>query len=120
MEREFERGKTYLSQYIGGSDYSGYSGSSSRSEILLCPNQQFTYYDSYSSSFDVGAGFGSANRSDNGNGTWEVAGDDEGTVFLLLHSNDGREFEYRMDYRDDKTYLSDSRYFRTYDHSECY
>ncbi|MEM7564657.1 MAG: hypothetical protein AAF353_16655 [Pseudomonadota bacterium] len=110
---------TYLST-SGGSDYSGgYSGTSSRSEILLCANQQFSYYDSSHSSFDASSGFGYASNSDNGQGTWEVSNDDGGNTLVLLHFNDGREFEYRIDYRDDKTYLNDTRYFRTYDHGEC-
>jgi len=110
---------TYLSS-SGSSGYSGYSGSTSRTEILLCSNQQFSYYDSYSASFDSGAGFGSANNSDNGDGKWEVSGDGEERTYLLLHFNDGREFEFEIEEKDDKTYLSDSRYFRTYDHGECY
>jgi len=110
---------TYLNT-TGGSDYSGYSGTSSRSEILLCSNQQFSYYTSSSSSFDINAGFGSANSSDNGEGKWEVATGDDGGALLELHFNDGREFEYQINYRENKTYLGETRYFRTYDHGECY
>lgn len=110
---------TYLST-SGGFDYSGYSGSSSRSEILLCPNQQFTYYDSSASSFDTSGGFGSTNSSDQGQGNWEVSSTEDGKALLLLHFNDARKFKYRIDYKDNKTYLGDSRYFRTYDHGECY
>jgi len=110
---------TYL-KTTGGSDYSGYSGTSSRSEILLCSNQQFSYYSSNSSSFDINAGFGSANSSDNGKGKWQVATGDDGSALLALHFSDGREFEYQIHYREKKTYLGDTRYFRTYDHGECY
>lgn len=110
---------TYLNT-TGGSSYSGYSGTSSRSEILLCSNQQFSYYSSNSSSFDINAGFGSANSSDNGTGKWEVASGDSGNALLKLHFNNGREFEYQISLHQNKTYLGETRYFRTYDHGECY
>lgn len=109
---------TYL-KTSGGSDYSGYSGTSSRSEILLCANQQFSYYSSNSSSFDINAGFGSASSSDNGRGNWEVATGDDGGALLKLHFDNGREFKYQISYRERKTYLDATRYFRTYDHGEC-
>lgn len=108
---------TYLST-TGGLDVDGYSGSSSREEILLCGNQ-FTYYNSYHASFDDYSGSASASSDDSGQGNWKVQGDDE-EVYLILSFNDGRLSEYRLEYKDEKTLLSGSRYFRTYDHGECY
>ena len=110
---------TYM-KTTGGSDYSGYSGTSSRSEFLLCSNQQFSYYSSNSSSFDINAGFGSSNSTNSGQGKWEVATGGDGSALLNMYFNDGREFEYAITYEDSKTYLNGTRYFRTYDHGECY
>ena len=109
---------TYLkSSYSSGASYDGYStysGYSKREEIMLCPNDNFYYSDNSSSSFDAGGGFGSMGGSDKGNGSWEVTGTGEQS-YLILNFNDGRKFEYALSYEDKKTYLSGSRYFRTYD-----
>jgi hypothetical protein len=72
-------------------------------------NQQFSYYDSQSSSFDINSGFGSANSSDEDRGRWEVKSDATGNALLLLNYNSGREFEYRIGNRDHKTFLSNTR-----------
>jgi len=109
---------SYLSS-SGGSDYSGYSGSSSTTEIMLCSSHEFTYYSSSFASFDVSAGFGHAGNSSNGHGTWEVSGIDSEKIHLLLHFSDGREHDYLVEYRETKTYLDGSRYFRTYDNNPC-
>lgn len=109
---------TYLkSSYSSGASYDGYStysGYSRHEEILLCPNGLFYYTDNSSSSFDSGGGFGSIGGNDQGNGKWEVTGIGNKSS-LNLHFNDGRDFNYSLTYEGGKTYLSGSRYFRTYD-----
>jgi hypothetical protein len=109
---------TYLkSSYSSGASYDGYStysGYSRHEEIMLCPNSSFYYSDNSSSSFDTGGGFGSMGGNDKGNGNWEVTGiGNEST--LKLKFSDGRVFNYTLSYKDKKTFLSGSRYFRTYD-----
>ena len=109
---------TYLSSY-DGSGYGSYGGSNSRSEILLCSDQSFSYYSSSFVSVDTGGAFGSAGSQDNGYGRWQVTGGVEGDAVLQLSFDDGREHSYDITYKDSKTLLNGSRYFRTYDHGQC-
>ncbi len=110
---------TYMSS-SSSSGYSSYGYSSTTEEILLCSNGQFTYY--YNSSISAGSSgvSGYSDNNDNGQGTWSVIGDGAEGAILQLDYNDGRQNQFQITYSEEKTYLNDSRYFRTYDHGECY
>ena len=110
---------TYMSSY-GDSGYDGgYSGGSTTREIVLCSDQTFSY--SYNSNFSLSTSGASAfsDSNDGGNGNWKVASGPKGEAILVLAFTDGREESYDLSYEDRKTYLDDTRYFRTYDHGIC-
>ena len=109
---------TYLSSY-DGSGYGSYGGSNSRSEIVLCPDQSFSYYSSSFVSVDTGGAVGNSDSQDSGYGQWSVKSDDGGALVLELQFSNGRMHNYPITYDDSKTYLNGNRYFRTYDHGEC-
>ncbi|MBZ0244992.1 MAG: hypothetical protein K8H85_03510 [Cyclobacteriaceae bacterium] len=98
---------------VGG--YSTYSGYSSHSEITLCANGYFSYYSSDSFSVDTGGGFANSAGNNNGQGNWEVTSSGNGEPVLKLLFNNGKTHSYQLSYKDKKTYLNDTRYFRTYD-----
>ncbi len=111
------------SDYSSGASYNGYStysSYSSRREILLCPNNQFSYYSSSQSSFDTGGGFGSTSGNNDGRGTWKVSWDANGNSTLELSFSNGDKSSYELEYKDSKTLLNGSRYFVIHDHGECY
>ncbi|MEM6523242.1 MAG: hypothetical protein AAF693_05610 [Bacteroidota bacterium] len=124
--RDWLRGSKLVymnSNYDSGPSYGGYSTYSSYSikrEILLCSNNQFSYYSSSSTSFDAGAGFGGTNSNDNGRGTWEINWDAVGNSTLNLRFSNGEERIYELTYKDQKTKLNGSRYFVIKDHGQCY
>jgi len=106
----------------GGADYGGgYSSSSSEETIDLCPTGYFSFSSSSSSTFDINAGFGSANSGDQGDGTWAIDFNDTNAV-LVLSCNDGRELNYELTFEDNKTYLDGYRYFVLFDDQgpQCY
>lgn len=98
---------------VGG--YSTYSSYSSHTEIVLCTSGRFTYYSSSSFSVDTGGAFAGNAGDKNGNGNWEVTNNGAGEPLLKLHFNNGNIHSYKLTYEDEKTFLNDSRYFRTYD-----
>ncbi len=96
-----------------GQTYGSYSAYSSRQTMDLCSNGQFRGRSSSSMSMDTaGADFGGLSRG-GGDGSWEVATSDNGEALLRLTYSDSSVSEYRLDYREGKTYLNDTRYFRT-------
>ena len=112
------RGKllTYLSSYSSsGSSSGGYStggGFSTKSEIFLCTNGQFSYRGQDSMSFDTGGGFGGSHNRKNALGTWRVYSYQGQPVLELRHRN-GAKQEFRLSSRNRKTYLNGKRYFVT-------
>ncbi|MEO0555767.1 MAG: hypothetical protein AAF149_21360 [Bacteroidota bacterium] len=124
--KEWLRGSKLVhmnSNYDSGPSYGGYSTYSSYStkrEILLCSNNQFSYYSSSDMSFDTGGGFGGTNSSDDGRGIWEIKWDVVGNSTLNLKFSNGEERVYSLSYEDQKTYLEGARYFVIKDHVRCY
>ncbi len=114
---------TYLnSSYSSGASYDGYStysGYSSRHEITLCPNGYFSDYSSNSMSVDTGGAFAGGGGNDSGQGKWSVVANADGNPVLKLEFNNGEVSSYKLSYEEGKTYLSGSRYFRTYDNTQC-
>ncbi len=112
------RGKllTYLSTYSSsGSSSGGYStggGFSTKTEIFLCTNGQFSYRGRDSMSFDTGGGFGGSHSRDNALGTWRVYAY-QGRPVLELRDRNGAKREFRLSHRNRKTYLNGKRYFVT-------
>ncbi|MFZ1805580.1 MAG: hypothetical protein WAU36_00070 [Cyclobacteriaceae bacterium] len=98
---------------VGG--YSTYSGYSSHSEITLCTNGSFAYYSSDSFSVDTGGVFANSAGNKNGQGSWEVNTNGSGEPVLNLHFDNEKIYSYKLSYAEKKTYLNDTRYFRTYD-----
>jgi len=110
---------TYMSSYTS-SGYDSFGGYSAKTEILLCSNGQFSFYSSSSVAVDTGGAFGNSSGQNQGQGTWNVASDGTGTPLLNLNYTNGQVSSYKITYSDGKTYLDGERYFRTYDHGECY
>lgn len=110
---------TYMdSYYSSGPSYGGYStggGYSSKVEIVLCQNGAFADSRNSSLSVDTGGAFGNTADSGQGNGSWTVVGNHRGGASLQLNYRDGSQAVYELDYREKKTYLNNTRYFRTYD-----
>lgn len=98
---------------VGG--YSTYSSYSSHTEITLCPNGNFSYFSSNSFSVDTGGAFAGSAGDKDGQGSWEVTNNGTGEPVLNLLFNNGKTHSYQLSYKDKKTYLNDTRYFRTYD-----
>ncbi len=112
---------TYLDSYYSSDATGGYGGYSSREEIVLCSNEQFDFYSNSNLSVDSGSGTsGYGNRSGQGRGKWEVGQDAAGNALLILSFSDGRKNEYSITYSDGQTKLNGYRYYRTYDHGQCY
>lgn len=114
---------TYLWSYTsGGSGDGSYVGGSQITEIHLCPQGFFKYFDDNQMAIDGGYSTG-ANASafgsgkDQGHGRWTVIGRGQ-TPFLVLTFHDGRELQFRIGYENDKLYLNGNRYFRTTANSE--
>ena len=121
---------TYMDSYQSSSgSYGGYStggGYSSKVLIHLCGQGYCKYQSNSSMSVDTGGAFGSSADSGQGNGTWEVVGNTQGGASLRLNFHNGEVYEYALEYKDEKTFLNGSRYFRTYgtagvdDGPECF
>jgi hypothetical protein len=109
---------TYMNSYSSSSgSYDGYStggGYSDKIEIDLCAKGYFNHSSSSSMSFDTGGGFGSSHDSGQGSGTWKVIVNASGQDVLQLNFYSGEVYEYVLSLQDNKTYLNDRRYFRTY------
>lgn len=120
---------TYMnSYYSSGGSVDGYStggGYSDRITIDLCGQGYFNHSSASSMSFDTGGGFGSSHDSDAGAGKWKVIVNAQGQDVLQLNFYNGDVYEYVLSLQDNKTYLNDQRYFRTYgttadDGPNCY
>ena len=121
---------TYMDSYQSNSgSFGGYStggGYSSEIQIHLCGQGFFKYKSSSSMSVDSGGAFGSSSGVGQGNGTWEVVDNTQGGATLRLNFHNGEVYEYNLEYKDNKTFLNGSRYFRTYgtsgvdDGPECF
>jgi hypothetical protein len=109
---------TYMHTYSSNSgSYGGYTtggGFSDKVEIDLCAKGYFNHSSSSSMSFDTGGGFGSSHDSGQGSGTWKVILNASGQDVLQLSFYSGQVYEYVLSLQDNKTYLNDQRYFRTY------
>jgi hypothetical protein len=109
---------TYMNSYYSSSgSVDGYStggGYSDKIEIDLCAQGYFNHSSASSMSFDTGGGFGSSHDSDAGAGKWKVVVNAQGQDVLQLNFYNGEVYEYILSLQDNKTYLNDRRYFRTY------
>jgi hypothetical protein len=100
---------TYMSSYSSGNT----GGMSSQARVDLCANGRFTFSSSSSVSIDTGGAFGSSHGGDGGQGTWKVVKTSAGVSILQLKFDDGRNWEYRLEYREKNVFLDGKRYFRT-------
>ena len=99
---------TYMDSYSSTSG--GISGGySNEIKIDLCQAGYFNYMGNNSMTIgsDVSSGYtGGSNR---GNGKWSIEKD-----ILRLSFNNGKVWEYTLSIHDDKLYLNNDRYFRTW------
>ena len=109
---------TYMaSYYSSGSSYGGYStggGYSVTKEIHLCAQGYFKSSGSSSMSIDTGGAFGNSRGSSQGDGSWEIAGNQQGQPVLRLRFNTGEVREYTLSSEEGKTFLNGERYYVTY------
>ncbi len=104
------------SSYSSGPSYGGYStysGHSDQTVISLCAAGYYKLSSKSSVSIDSGGAFGSSHGGNQGAGSWDVVGDAQGNPILQLKAHDGSLSQYSLEYKDGKTYLNGSRYFRT-------
>lgn len=110
---------TYLESYrSSGPSVDGFAtggGYSTQIVIRLCGDGTFTDSSNSSMSIDTGGAFGSSSGRDQGAGQWSVIGNVQGGATLKLDYPNGDVAQYALDYRDQKTYLNGTRYFRTQD-----
>ena len=99
---------TWIESYTSGSA----GGYSSRSDIYLCSNRQFSIQGQSTVAVDTGGAFGNAGEQGRGRGNWFVITNGP-TVVLVLEYADGTFGEYRMEYIDEKTYASGERVYVT-------
>ncbi|NND32888.1 MAG: hypothetical protein HKN76_09875 [Saprospiraceae bacterium] len=109
---------TYMnSYYSSGGSYGGYStggGYSDKEIIDLCAQGYFNHSSNSSMAFDTGGGFGSSFDQNAGAGKWKVIVNNQGQDVLQLNFYNGEVYEYVLSLQDNKTYLNDRRFFRTY------
>ena len=99
---------TYMDSYSSTSG--GISGGySNEIKIDLCQAGYFNYYGNNSMTIgsDVSSGYSGGNTQ--GNGKWAIEGDK-----LKLSFNNGKVWEYILSISDEKLYLDNDRYFRTW------
>lgn len=104
---------TYMDSSYSSDASGGHTGHSSEININLYADGSFTYRNK--SDFTVGTGGGAgAARADKGTdeGTWKVEMVGAMHVLTLTSSRDGGTREYRLAFKDKKTYLNGTRYFR--------
>ena len=95
-----------------GQSYGSYSSYSSRSDIHLCSSSRFVSSSSSMASFDASGGFGSTHNAGSNEGVWQVITGPNGESVLKLNYADGNFNQYVLDFRDNKTFLDGTRYYR--------
>lgn len=111
LDSSYDSGPNYYD--ADGQSYGSYTSYSSRHVIHLCSDQTFYSSTSNSNSFDSVGGFGGTSNNSSGDGVWKVTTGSAGQSILKLEHADESYKEFELEYRDGKTYLDGSRYFRT-------
>ena len=107
---------TYMSSYYSSSYDGSYVGGSERISYSLCAKGTFRYYGHSNVSVDVGSsGYGHNTQNDRGN--WHVERNNN-EIQLVLDYLDGSQSTFILSMDDYKTYLDDSRYYRTDMHDD--
>ena len=108
---------TYMSSYYSSSYDGSYVGGSERVSYSLCAKGTFRYYGHSNVSVDVGSsGYGYNTQNDRGN--WHVQRNNNNEIQLVLDYLDGSQSTFILSMDDYKTYLDDSRYYRTDMHDD--
>ncbi len=103
---------TYMSSYYSSSYDGSYVGGSERVSYSLCAKGTFRYYGHSNVSVDVGSsGYGHNTQNDRGN--WHVQRNNNNEIQLVLDYLDGSQSTFVLSMDDYKTYLDDSRYYKT-------
>ncbi len=103
---------TFMESYnSGGADGGGYNMST---EIHLCQEGFFRYYDqSFMSAGGLGRTAVSSHQA-KGHGTWDIITTDQTQLVLLFH--DGTKKYFNLEWREDtKLFMNGYRYFRTWE-----
>jgi hypothetical protein len=108
--RMFLAGKkaTKMSRYSSGQE----GGYTSRTDVHLCGNGQFTIRDQNAVSVDVGGAYGAAGGNSAQAGTWRVLTQGQLAGVELRYGNGAVE-RYRLEHRDGATYVEGERWLIT-------
>ena len=106
-----DRKLTYMSSYSSSSYDGSYVGGSDRTVYVLCATGKFQYSGSSSFSVDVGSS-GYGNNSQNDRGNWSVQ-NNNGEMLLVFDYLDGSQSTFTLSREDSKTFLDDTRYYKT-------
>jgi hypothetical protein len=94
-----------LSTGPGGVD----GGTSSRTDMHLCPSGEFTFQGRSRLSLDVGGVSGNSRGDSQGSGRWRILTQGE-VAGVELRYNDGSVELYRLDYQDGQTLVDGQRW----------
>ena len=103
---------TYMSSYYSSSYDGSYVGGSERISYSLCAKGTFRYYGHSNVSVDVGSS-GYGHNTQNDRGKWHVQRNNNNEIQLVLDYLDGSQSTFVLSMDDYKTYLDDSRYYKT-------
>ena len=106
---------TYMDSYYSGGYGEGSVGGGYSSETIieLCARGYFNYSGSSEMTVGGSSSSGYSQSGSQGQGTWQVVQQADGTAALILTFYSGEQYSYTLSYEDNKTYLNGNRYFVT-------
>lgn len=105
---------TFLESYNSAPSYDGAigGGMNSKTQIDLCSQGYFNFYESSSVSLGGDGISGSSSGRGQGSGTWSIKAE-YGAPVLVLSFHDGSVRSFELQYQDEKIFLNGKRFMRT-------
>ena len=106
---------TYMDSYYSSSYTSGgISGGYSSERIIDICKQGFFKYNSSSNVSASGSGISGYDAGGSaGDGRWTIGIGVDGSPNLILNFNNGEQYRYSLEYKEEKLFLNGDRFFRT-------
>jgi len=106
---------TYMDSYYSSSYTSGgVSGGYSSQRVIDICERGFFRYNSSSNVSASGSGISGYDTGGSaGDGSWTIGIGSDGSTNLILNFNNGEQYSYSLEYREEKLYLNGDRFFRT-------